>query len=261
MLRIYMNKLTANGNPLIMKNIFFQLILLNLIFSTNHLGADTDVAVPGKSMAVENLGGNSFVAVPDESLAGDDIGENSLLIQPDKELTNNILLGNDMAKEAGLVGGNISNNNKADSLEKDNTVKGFVVGGNLKVGMSLHEAFKILGTPKSVNVVRGSNPSVDSISMEYLDQGVILHVLTNKPKIEALELLQNFKGEFLEGIIIGSKIEDLIKAFGIPKSMESFIARYPQKGIYFSLDNKAVVSVQVFSRNSKILHSRLYQNK
>ena len=191
----------------------------------------------------------------------EDIGGITLFNQPDKELTNNILPGNDMGKEAGLVGENILNNNKADTLEKNNKVKGFVVGENLKVGMALSEAFKILGTPKSVNVVRGSNPSVDSISMEYLDQGVILHVLTNKPKIEALELLQNFKGEFLEGIIIGSKIEDLIKVFGIPKSMESFIARYPQKGIYFSLDNKAVVSAQVFSRNSKILHSRLYQNE
>ena len=242
-LRIYSNALTANGNPVRVTKLFLQLILLNLVFSANHLGADTDILEIDRNSDVEDIGGIS------------------LFNQPDKELTNNILPGNDMAKEAGLVGGNISNNNKADSLEKDNTVKGFVVGGNLKVGMSLNEAFKILGTPKSVNVVRGSNPSVDSISMEYLDQGVILHVLTNKPKIEALELLQNFKGEFLEGIIIGSKIEDLIKAFGIPKSMESFIARYPQKGIYFSLDNKAVVSVQVFSRNSKILHSRLYQNE
>ena len=239
-LRIYSNALTANGNPVRVTKLFLQLILLNLVFSANHLGADTDILVIDRNS---------------------DVSENSLFIQPAKELTNNILPGNDMGKEAGLVGGNISNNNRANSLKKDNTVKGFVVGGNLKVGMSLNQAFKILGTPKSVNVVRGSNPSVDSISMEYLDQGVILHVLTNKPKIEALELLQNFKGEFLEGIIIGSKIEDLIKAFGIPKSMESFIARYPQKGIYFSLDNKAVVSVQVFSRNSKILHRRLYQNE
>ena len=242
-LRIYSNALTANGNPVRVKKLFLQLILLNLVFSANHLGADTDITVIDRNSDVEDIGGIS------------------LLNQPAKELTNNILPGNDMGKEAGLVDGNILNNNKADTLEKDKTVKGFVVGGNLKVGMSLNEAFKILGTPKSVNVVRGSNPSVDSISMEYLDQGVILHVLTNKPKIEALELLQNFKGEFLEGINIGSQIEDLIKAFGIPKSMESFIARYPQKGIYFSLDNKAVVSAQVFSRNSKILHSRLYQNE
>ena len=242
-LRNYLNALTANGNPVRVKKLFLQLILLHLVFSANHLGADTDITVIDRNSVVEDIGGIS------------------LFNQPDKELTNNILSGNDMGKEAGLVGENILNNNKDDTLEKNNKVKGFVVGGNLKVGMALSEAFKILGTPKSVNVVRGSNPSVDSISMEYLDQGIILHVLTNKPKIEALELLQNFKGQFLEGINIGSKIEDLIKAFGIPKSMESFIARYPQKGIYFSLDNKAVVSAQVFSKNSKILHSRLYRNK
>jgi hypothetical protein len=242
-LRIYSNTLTANANPVRVKKLFLQLILLNLVFSANHLGADTDITVIDRNSDVEDIGGIS------------------LFNQPDKELTNNILPSNDMGKKAGLVGGNILNNNKADTLEKNNKVKGFVIGQNLKIGMSLNDAFEILGTPKSVNVVRGSNPSVDSISMEYLDQGIILHVLTNKPKIEALELLQNFKGEFLEGINIGSKIEDLIKAFGIPKSMESFIARYPQKGIYFSLDNKAVVSAQVFSKNSKILHSRLYQNE
>jgi hypothetical protein len=241
-LRIYSNVLITNGNLVRVKKLFLQLILLNLVFSANHLGAYTDITVIDRNSDVEA------------------VGENLLFNQPDKELTNSLLPGNDKGKEAGLVGENISNNNKADSLEK-NKMKGFVIGGNLKIGMSLNDAFKILGTPKSVNVVRGSNPSVDSISMKYLDQGVILHVLTNKPKIEALELLQNFKGEFLEGINIGSKIEELIKAFGIPKSMEPFIARYPQKGIYFSLDNKTVVSAQVFSKNSKFLHSRLYKNE
>ena len=127
--------------------------------------------------------------------------------------------------------------------------------------MALSQAFEILGTPKFINVIRGDNPSFDSISIKYLSKGIILHAFTNNTRIEALEVLPNFKGEFIEGINIGSKIEDLIKAFGVPNSMEPFIARYPQKGLYFSLDNEVVVSAQVFKKNSKLLNSRLYQNR
>jgi hypothetical protein len=43
--------------------------------------------------------------------------------------------------------------------------------------------------------------------------------------------------------------------------MESFIARYPQKGIYFSLDNEIIISAQLFKKNSKLLKTRLYKNR
>ena len=49
-----------------------------------------------------------------------DVGENSLFTQPDKESTNNILAGNDMGKEAGLVGENILNNNIKEIYRDDN---------------------------------------------------------------------------------------------------------------------------------------------
>ena len=211
------------------------------MLSANNLWAFTDIAVIDDSETIESLDGHSLV------------------IQPDQELNTNLQPDNSFGNETRQVGGVISSDKKVGSPE--NNSKKFVVGGNLKVGMALSQAFEILGTPKFINVIRGDNPSFDSISIKYLSKGIILHAFTNNTRIEALEVLPNFKGEFIEGVNIGSKIEDLIKAFGIPKSMESFIARYPQKGIYFSLDNKAVVSAQVFSRNSKILHSRLYQNE
>ena len=232
----------ANGNPFKRKNMYLQLITFSLMLLANNLWAFTDIAVIDDIVAIEDLGGNSLV------------------IQPDEELTNKVQPESRFGNKTRLVEEIVSSNKKFGDLEKNN-INIFVVGKNLKVGMTLSEAFKILGIPKLIKVKRGSNPSFDSISIEYLSKGIIIHALTNKPRIEALELLQNFQGKFVEGINIGSKIEDLIKAFGVPKSMESFIARYPQKGVYFSIDNEIVVSAQVFKKNSKLLNSRLYQNR
>jgi hypothetical protein len=221
---------------------YLQLIVFILILSANNLWAFTDIAVIDDSETLESLDGNSLV------------------IQPDQELTNNLQPENSYGNENRLVGGVISSDKKVGSLENNNS-KTFVVGENLKVGMALSQAFEILGTPKVINVIRGGNPIFDSISIKYLSKGIILHAFTNNPRLEALEVLPNFKGDFIEGINIGSKIEDLIKAFGVPNSMESFIARYPQKGIYFSLDNEIIVSAQVFKKNSKFINSRLYNNR
>ena len=220
---------------------YLQLIVFILILSANNLWAFTDIAVIDDSETIESLDGHSLV------------------IQPDQELVNNLQPDNSFGNETRLVGGIISSNKKVGRPENNNS-KTFVVGENLKVGMTLSQAFEILGTPKFINVIRGDNPSFDSIAIKYLSKGIILHAFTNNTRLEALEVLPNFKGEFIEGINIGSKIEDLIKAFGVPNSMESFIARYPQKGIYFSLDNEIIVSAQVFKKNSKLLNGRLYNN-
>jgi hypothetical protein len=221
---------------------YLQLIVFILILSANNLWAFTDIAVIDDSETIESLDGHSLV------------------IQPDQKLTDNLQPDNSFDNENRLVGGVISSDKKAGSPENNNN-KIFVVGGNLKVDMTLSQAFEILGTPKFINVIRGGNPSFDSISIKYLSKGIILYAFTNNPRLEALEVLPNFKGEFIEGINIGSKIEDLIKTFGIPNSMESFIARYPQKGIYFSLDNEIIISAQLFKKNSKLLKTRLYKNR
>jgi hypothetical protein len=221
---------------------YFKIIAFILMLSANNLWALSDVAVIDNSETVESLDGNS------------------LIIQPDQKLTNDFQPDNSFGNEKRLVGGIISSNKKVGRPENNNS-KTFVVGGNLKVGMALSKAFEILGTPKFINVIRGSDPSFDSISIKYLSKGIILHAFTNNPRLEALEVLPNFKGEFIKGINIGSKIEDLIKVFGVPNSMESFIARYPQKGIYFSLDNEIIESAQVFKKNSKLPNSRLYNNQ
>ena len=45
-------------------------------------------------------------------------------------------------------------------------IKDFVVGKNLKVGMTLDRAIALLGVPIKITVKRGTEPSLDSIAIK-----------------------------------------------------------------------------------------------
>ena len=81
------------------------------------------------------------------------------------------------------------------SLEAKTGVKDITIGENIKDGMPFQQAIKILGTPKSLKVKRGIAPKLDSMSIEYLDQGITIHVMNGKKRIETLEVSEQFKGE------------------------------------------------------------------
>jgi hypothetical protein len=140
-------------------------------------------------------------------------------------------------------------------------LKGFVVGKNLKVGMPLAKAITLLGVPKKVKVKRGTEPSLDSISIEYSTHGVVVHTLNGKQNVEAIELLPAFKGQFANGIKMGDKVPTLIKKYGVPQSMSNSLARYPDKGLYFSLKKNVLVSTWIFVKNSKILSHKLFKSR
>jgi hypothetical protein len=135
-----------------------------------------------------------------------------------------------------------------------------VIGKNLKTGMSLESALTTLGIPRSIKINRGTEPQMDSISVEYLNHGLRIHALTRNNKIEELEVLPGFKGKFVEGAKIGSKFPELIKSFGIPDSKDSSIAKYPQKGIYIFLKKDSMISAKLFAENSKLLDHKLLIN-
>jgi len=137
--------------------------------------------------------------------------------------------------------------------------KGIIIGKNLKPGTPLVRAIEMLGNPKSIKVTRGSDPKLDSISMEYPGHGVIIHVMNNRKSIEALEVLPQFKGRFQKGIKVGAKASVLIKKLGAPQSMDSSIARYPREGIYFILKENVLTSAHVFSYDSQISHFHRYR--
>ena len=89
---------------------------------------------------------------------------------------------------------------KAPAKAKKKKPEGLVIGKNLKVGMPLKDAIKLLGIPGSIDIQRGTESKLDSISIEYANHGIVLHSLNGKRKIEVLEILPQFKGRFAEGI-------------------------------------------------------------
>ena len=139
--------------------------------------------------------------------------------------------------------------------------QGLVIGKNLKVGMSVEEAIKLLGTPRTIKVKRGTESIRDSLSIEYASKGIVIHFLNGKGKIEALEVRPQFVGRFAEGVKIGAKVAAMIDKYGVPQSMNESLARYPEKGLYFSLKENVLIAAHVFDKNSKLLSHQLYKNK
>lgn len=138
--------------------------------------------------------------------------------------------------------------------------EGLVIGKNLKIGMTLEEAIKLLGTPRTVKVKRGTESTLDSLSIEYANHGIVIHFLNGKNKIEGLEVRPQFQGRFAEGVKMGAKVGAMIDKYGVPQSMDASLARYPDRGMYFSLKENAMVAAHVFDKKSKLLSHQLYKN-
>jgi hypothetical protein len=150
---------------------------------------------------------------------------------------------------------------KKQEKVENKKIKGLVVGKNLKVGMNLDKAINLLGVPIKITVKRGTEPSLDSIAIKYVTHGVVIHTLNGKKKVEAIELLPTFKGQFANGIKMGNKIPKLIEKYGVPQSMNDSLARYPDKGMYFSLKKNMLASTWIFLKNSKILSHQLFKSR
>jgi hypothetical protein len=148
---------------------------------------------------------------------------------------------------------------KVPAKDEKKKPEGLVIGKNLKVGMPLKDAIKLLGIPGAIDIKRGTESKLDSTSIKYANHGIVLHTLSGKIKIEALEILPQFKGSFVAGVKIGVKVTDLIEKYGVPQSMNSSLAKYPEKGMYFSLKGNVLVAAHVFVKNSKILSHQLYK--
>ena len=140
-------------------------------------------------------------------------------------------------------------NKKRDSNPKlKDDFEGIVIGKNLRVDIGLKKAIKILGIPKSFKIERGIEPKLDSMSIEYLDLGIIIYVLNGEKRIKSIKVSQQFKGEFEKGIKIGEKVSILIDKLGAPQSINPLIARYPKKGIHFTLKNSSLVGAHIFKK-------------
>jgi hypothetical protein len=134
-----------------------------------------------------------------------------------------------------------------------------VIGKNLKVGMSVGQVIALLGIPDKFVVQRGTESLTDTVVIEYPKQGVVIHAVSKKTTVDAIEVLPSFKGKFAEGVKIGAKFNDLIANYGVPKSMNAQIARYPERGMFFQLEKEVLVSARIFIKNSKILDRKLIE--
>lgn len=142
-------------------------------------------------------------------------------------------------------------------IEKKKEDEGLVVGKNLKVGMSLTQAFTLLGVPDMITMERGTEARVDSFSVAYPKQGVVIHALNGKKAVEGIEILPTFKGTFAKGIKLGASFKEIIETYGTPDSYQAQMARYPEIGLYFVLKEEALVSAKTFKTGSPILDLQL----
>ena len=156
------------------------------------------------------------------------------------------------ANKAAVAAKQDAKKTKAPAKAKKKKPEGLVIGKNLKVTMPLAEAIKLLGIPGSISINRGTESKLDSISIAYANHGIVLHSLNGTKHIE---------GSFAEGIKIGEKFTVLIEKYGVPQSMNASMAKYPKKGMYFSLKENVLVAAHVFRKNSEILSHQLYKNR
>ena len=129
--------------------------------------------------------------------------------------------------------------------------------GNLKAGMQLKDAFKVLGFPGSVVAKRGASSAYDHIEMNYPGLGVLLRAMSGGNTVEAIELLPSFKGKFDTGIKLRASFNDILAKYGPPTTLSSQIARYPDKGLYFLMSNNVLLSAKVFAKDTKLLEYKL----
>ena len=130
--------------------------------------------------------------------------------------------------------------------------------GNLKTGMPLKAAFKVLGGfPESVVAKRGASSTYDHIEMDYPSLGILIRVMSGGKTVEAIEIQPTFKGKFDTGIKLGSPFNNILTKYGPPVTLSSQIARDPDRGLYFLLSNNVLLSAKVFAKDTKLLEYQL----
>ena len=134
-----------------------------------------------------------------------------------------------------------------------------VIGENVSPGMPLSKAIEVLGLPDKVKVVRGASQDRDSIEITYAQHGLVLRAMSNGTKIEGIEIGPTFKGTFKSesGIKLGVKYEMVIGEYGLPSSLTAQVMRYPERGMYFQLNNERLLSAKTYANGTKLMDANL----
>ena len=77
--------------------------------------------------------------------------------------------------------------------------------------------------------------------------------------IEGIEVGPSFKGSFKSenAIKLGVKYEMLIGEYGLPTSLTAQVMRYPQRGLYFQLNNNRLLSAKTYLNGTKLIDASL----
>jgi hypothetical protein len=134
-----------------------------------------------------------------------------------------------------------------------------VIGDNLKPGMPLSDTIVLLGIPDKVKVIRGTSADRDSIEITYAKHGLVVRAMSGGTQIEGIEVGPTFKGTFksASGIKLGVKYEMLIGEYGLPTSLTAQVMRYPQRGLYFQLNNDRLLSAKTYANGTKLIDANL----
>lgn len=134
-----------------------------------------------------------------------------------------------------------------------------VIGQNLKVGLPVADAFKLLGVPQEFFVVRGPLPDGDSVAVKYPAYGLTLHFMSGKGAVEGIEMNAKFAGSLDKEVKIGAPLSELVEKYGVPESLSGDIVRYPKTGSYFILGDGKVAEAKMFAPETKLVANRLVQ--
>ena len=134
-----------------------------------------------------------------------------------------------------------------------------VIGENLKPGMPLNKTMVLLGIPDKIKVIRGPSKDRDSIEITYARHGLVVRAMSMGSRIEGIEIGPSFKGTFKSEnkIKLGVKYEMLIGEYGLPTSLTAQVMRYPQRGLYFQLNNNRLLSAKTYLNGTKLMDANL----
>ena len=134
-----------------------------------------------------------------------------------------------------------------------------VIGENVSAGMPLKQAIELLGIPDQITMVRGTSPARDSLKITYTQHGLIIRALSGGTQVEGIEIGPTFKGTFKSesGIKLGVKYEMLIGEYGLPKTLTAQVMRYPERNLYFQLNNERLLSAKTYATGSKLMDANL----
>jgi Mg-chelatase subunit ChlD len=118
-----------------------------------------------------------------------------------------------------------------------------IIGTNIRLGMSLPEAARLLGFPDGSRAADGA--AGDKVWMTYPRLGLSIGATRGGMTLEAIVVRENFAGQFANGLRIGDPWSEVVARYGMPVSHSPERLAYPTKGIAFHLRDHRIVAADL----------------